>query len=419
MLRSDKGVYKASGSPTNVQDWVDQSRVAYTFEQANYENKYGTNLGFESALGAEWVEFISGAATGTTTRDTTVSCYGSASLKLDMTAASGAADVRRRQADIAAVAGEVWSVGAMCKVLSITGAARARLQIEFRDAALAVIGSATIVDFSTIGAWSLVSSLNLTAPALTAWIRINLMVRGDAAGAIAACYWDGAQIVKSASLPNIYSQGQSIKNSFDQRTTSQQPTLTPAVFFGKPGVKFDGSDDILKAIMGAYLTGSSGLVLALLQLTGTTSQTQVIIGSFDEADVTRFVSARIRRTDANPYANMIQREADTNDIVQGGTTISAARYLAVFRSDGSAYTIRLNQREEVLTVAAGANTGDWFSDVTLKDNVTIGGHKQSSEGSYLQAYIALLLVYEGDPGIGSRMRQLERLLRQRGLRALR
>ena len=57
--------------------------------------------------------------------------------------------------------------------------------------------------------------------------------------------------------------------------------------------------------------------------------------------------------------------------------------------------MRLNGVDKTLSVATGANNGDWFGDCTLLDNVTIGGAKWNAEAQFGVYDLALLGVAEG------------------------
>ncbi len=414
-MRSDKGVVKASGSPTNVQDWVDQSRVPYTFEEAVYENT-GTNMGFEAALGAEWGEVIVGA-TGTSARSTDTAKYGDASLKLVMTDSANAADYIGRYQNIAALPGEVWSFGWWANFLAKT-TCTVRVYMRFLDAAFGQTAAPVLVELSTLtSGFVQLSVLNQTAPALTAWVQTRVYLHAGAANDTGTCYFDGIQAVKSTSLPNIYSQGNSIKNSFEQRTTANQPGVTPAVFRGKPGVTFN--IDLLRSILGAYLTGSSGLILVLSRLSAAGEFT-AIFSSSDEATDVKYIFVTGRRANSVPNIYQLQLNDDPGDQIRGDTVVEVGLdYVDVWRSTGAAYSIRVNGREETKEVLGGADTGDWFADTTDRDNTVIGMTKRTTESAFFPGHIGLVLIYEGDPGMGARMKQMERMIRQRGLRALR
>ena len=413
--RSDTGVVRASA--TNVQDWVDQSRKAYTFEGAVYENKYGTNLGFETALGAEWVE--TKTATGTTARDATVAKYGVASLKLVMTGSTAAAEVvEMAQTFLDIDAAEVWSYQIWIRIDALTNC-KVVLFVDYTGGAPDVSAESTTVD----GTKFVVLTLsNQTAPAGTTAAVVRIRLEATAADATGTVYVDGVMVVLSASLPNIYSQGQSIKNSFDQRTTSQQPVVTPAVFRGKPGISF-ATDDLLRSILGPYLVGSSGMIMGFFRFTVLAAANAALFSSSDEATDTSVLNFVARNTDADPTITFFQRNAgDVSDAltaINQTQLVAAVTYLHIWRSDGTTYSARVNGRPQPLTVAAGANTGDWFGDTTLRDNVVIGAWKRTTEVQFISARVALILGWDTDPGMGARMLQLERIIRQRGLRGLR
>ena len=64
------------------------------------------------------------------------------------------------------------------------------------------------------------------------------------------------------------------------------------------------------------------------------------------------------------------------------------------RSDGSAYKASVNGADETLTVNTGANNGDWFGDVALRDVVDIGMLARNSPNYFWDGYIADVLIYD-------------------------
>ena len=64
--------------------------------------------------------------------------------------------------------------------------------------------------------------------------------------------------------------------------------------------------------------------------------------------------------------------------VRGGTTISADQwYHVALLTDGSVWSLFVNGQSEDITVVVTGNSGDWFGDIALRDNVCVGAEVNS------------------------------------------
>src|SRR3990167_8100146 len=68
--------------------------------------------------------------------------------------------------------------------------------------------------------------------------------------------------------------------------------------------------------------------------------------------------------------------------------------IELFKSNGTAFSLRLNGAAETLAVESGANNGDWLAETADRDNFVIGGLKLTSESSFLKGDIAEILMYD-------------------------
>jgi len=135
-------------------------------------------------------------------------------------------------------------------------------------------------------------------------------------------------------------------------------------------LRFDGSTQYAKSSLADFRSADSQGTISLWFKSNVDGTAQRLFSSADEASNTRYLSIVISGTD---YISVYQRDNDTLDIIRGGTTLLADRwYHIVLMSNGSAYSIYLDGEAESLTVASGANNGDWFADTNNRDNVTIG-----------------------------------------------
>jgi hypothetical protein len=80
----------------------------------------------------------------------------------------------------------------------------------------------------------------------------------------------------------------------------------------------------------------------------------------------------------------VQKSNDGGQLTSGGTNVTdnAWHHVAVV-SDGTEYTLYVDGSVETLSEQqAGANNGDWFGDVSNRDNLIIGALKRSTDDPY-------------------------------------
>ncbi len=184
------------------------------------------------------------------------------------------------------------------------------------------------------------------------------------------------------------------EKAFTQATVIKRPTYQASAINSLPAIRFDGTDDLL-VLAEDYLTSSEGTVIAVVQFTAALQNGQDILSSGDEASGVRSVEARGFRSTASPEMVWNQNNDDTPDALRGSTTLVAGTaYIQVWSSDGSVYGMRLNGRDQSLTILTGSDSGDWFADTSAKDNVAIGALKTFSESLFLKADLAELIVYD-------------------------
>lgn len=157
----------------------------------------------------------------------------------------------------------------------------------------------------------------------------------------------------------------------------------------------DGGDIMRYA--GNFSDALEGTVFVVFRLGSALPNTQTLFNSGDEGGSTVYLSlgAYVSGTQKTLYIQ--QRNADTADLVYGSTTmVSDNPYIATFRSNGSAYSMRLNGANETVSVGGGANNGDWFGDCNAgaRDNFTVFGRKISTEAGFLNGDEAELIYSE-------------------------
>ena len=156
------------------------------------ENKLA-NPSFETDL-SSWTETIAAGITATTARDTSQAktLFASlASLKVDITASTGAGDAKRTQT-VTAAAAEVWSFEAWIHATVLTNC-KAVLKIEWLDGGSVVLSTETSQITAVTSVFTLKQIENKTAPASTVNVRVSLILEATASGAVGTAYFDLAR----------------------------------------------------------------------------------------------------------------------------------------------------------------------------------------------------------------------------------
>ena len=188
--------------------------------------------------------------------------------------------------------------------------------------------------------------------------------------------------------------------AFDRSGQANNGTLTngPVPAIGKIGqaLNFDGSNDhILFSTSNFRSTDSAGAISVWFK-TNSTTNVLGFIGSSDTVDVTNYLFFGLNFTGT---AGSVYQQHD-----EGAETTSQVRttnggfndgnwHHAVLVSNGSSYLIYIDGVNQALTVAAGANDGDWFADISARDNFTIGNLIRSSAIAHFPGLIDDVRVY--------------------------
>jgi hypothetical protein len=178
---------------------------------------------------------------------------------------------------------------------------------------------------------------------------------------------------------------------FDQATAVNRPTYLQSGQNGKPGIVFDGAAQYLKNAT-QLLKSTSGTVIVVVDHDNVTNA-QTYLASSDEGTNTSYLT--LGSTVTTGTASAAQRNAaDTADSNRSTNGVGESPAIVTFRSDGSAYRLRINGTNETVVVAAGANNGDWLADTTLIDNTTLGAWVSSAVANYFDGRLYEILCYE-------------------------
>ena len=155
--------------------------------------------------------------------------------------------------------------------------------------------------------------------------------------------------------------------------------------------QFDGASGYLTKTIANYRSADTlGSITALIKLNAL-GTTQIIFGSTDEAVVNSYFAFYINSANKLSFAHII---AGTNNTVASTNTLRAGEWYKVsLTSNGTAWKMYINGVEETLAVSSGSNTGDWFADITTRDNITIGVLKKNTLLYFFNGQINDVKVY--------------------------
>jgi len=156
-------------------------------------------------------------------------------------------------------------------------------------------------------------------------------------------------------------------NGYNMTSQADTSGMTTTGVVGT-ALTFNGLTDYAR-IGASTLTGASGTITLWVNPTSTAAVHR-FFASASEATNLYYIQLWMNAGGALGYA---QRNNDTYDALYGDDTMTAGEWAFVAcTSDGSTIALYLNGSLQSLTVANGANNGDWFDDTTNRENVTIG-----------------------------------------------
>jgi hypothetical protein len=158
-------------------------------------------------------------------------------------------------------------------------------------------------------------------------------------------------------------------------------------------LEFDGVTDYVDNGVANFRSSDSLGTVSMWFNIDTTGINHKLLNSADTGTDTSTIGLGINAS--NQLAWYQRNAADTGDSITGGTTLVASRwYHVAVVSDGSAYTIYLDGVAETLTVASGANNGDWFADTTLRDNFVIGALIRTGTENYFDGKLTNVQIWD-------------------------
>lgn len=159
-----------------------------------------------------------------------------------------------------------------------------------------------------------------------------------------------------------------------------------------PGVTFNGSDEWL-AISANLFSGHTGTIFAVIHTNPALGNYGGVFSASQSGVANRFFVVGHNYDASRMYA--LQQDGAGEDQVKGSSAVAVnTAYLMMWQSDGTQYIFRKDGADETEAVVSGANSGDWISDVTGVDRITVGWANNTT-GYYLHnGYLGELVVYD-------------------------
>jgi hypothetical protein len=268
----------------------------------------------------------------------------------------------------------------------------------------------------------------VTSQQRTDWGGVSFWNLEESSGN-AADSWGSNTLTPSASRPTrtqgvayyegivstLLDSGSALDN-LTQGTIAKRPTLSTSVF-SRGAISFDGVDDIIHFTLNNANPPSSATSGAWFGVIRFSALVQyATFASFADDDVNgNFLGFRLGGAAYNSTnrIEICEQVSGPQNAVNGNTVISAnTAYLVGILSTGSAWRMRINGVEQVLSVGTGSNTGGWLSKGVSMDNIALGGLRRLSESEFANVLIAEPILLPSLPS-ASDIANIERYLNQR------
>lgn len=181
--------------------------------------------------------------------------------------------------------------------------------------------------------------------------------------------------------------------AFEQGTAGDRPVRTAGGEFDHTAIDFEASEtDHLDLDGKVILDGTAGTVFAVFKSEAATS-TDAILSQGDKDVNNKYTLLGISSTDM--YAQFLNAGSPADDNATGDeNSMDTNTHIAVYSSDGAAYTFELDNGAQSLT-AGSVDNGSWFGDNTGQDRVRIGGRASSGAGLDWDGHIYEIIAYDG------------------------
>lgn len=172
----------------------------------------------------------------------------------------------------------------------------------------------------------------------------------------------------------------------EERILSKVGTPTKLAYF----LSYNGTPSHLtNPIIDFASTNTSGSIEYWIRTTNVAANS--VFGTADNASSTRYFWTGPHNTGVLRIA---QRNADTEDRLIGSTNLTdGIWHHVVINSDSFDYSVYIDSNLETLSIVTGSNTGDWFSDTSNRDNITVGALTMTTTSVYFIGDIGRIRIY--------------------------
>ncbi len=149
---------------------------------------------------------------------------------------------------------------------------------------------------------------------------------------------------------------------------------------GLPFLEFDGVDDFLSKDVADWLSGStSGSIYMVCQSDSTNTEENGFCSS-DNATDNHYLAVQNSVSSLNDSSRILTRISGTVASVYGDTDITDSTVrLLEFHSNGTAYELLIDGTSETVNEQTGGDdTGNFYGDVSNRDNISMGALLRSS-----------------------------------------
>ncbi len=159
-----------------------------------------------------------------------------------------------------------------------------------------------------------------------------------------------------------------------------------------PELSFDGAANYLTNPIANFASTNTSGSMGIWFRTSSAAFQQLLWSS-DIGTIDHYLGLAIR--DTTGLLKIQQDSGGGVDDLEGTIKVTDGYWhYAVVSSNGTAYSLTLDGVLDSLTVLVGSNTGDWFSNTTLRDNLVIGKYVDSSgSGGFFSGNISAVRIY--------------------------
>lgn len=183
---------------------------------------------------------------------------------------------------------------------------------------------------------------------------------------------------------------------WDRSNQGNNGTIIGATWVRLPSglwvLSFDGDDYVSRSVANFRSGDSQGSIIVWFK-TSTADTDMTFVCSADEGTDTSYLLFSISSV-TNGVQIFTQNAGGAPGAYRGATVVTdGAWHHVALISNGTTWSAILDNANEALIGVLGHNNGDWFGDITLRDNLTIGVRKRTGFDRYFIGSIALVRIF--------------------------